>query len=108
VMRMDFTSLAEIRRREGALRAFVVQAVANEAAGKVVPRDDRQMPDWPEELRSAFAADPAYRAAFDALTPGRQRGLLIDITGPKGSEARARRVAKHKDRVLAGKGLHDR
>lgn len=108
VMRMDFTSLDEIRRRENRLRAFVAQAVANEAAGRVVERDESQMPDWPAELAQAFVEDPAYRTSFTALTPGRQRGLLIDITAPKGSEARARRVAKHKDRVMAGKGLHDR
>ncbi|MEO5706903.1 MAG: DUF1801 domain-containing protein [Alteraurantiacibacter sp.] len=108
VMRMDFTSLEEIRRRENRLRAFVAEAMANEAAGKVVARDASQMPDWPDELDQAFAADPDYRAAFTALTPGRQRGLLIDITAPKSSAARARRVARHRDRVLAGKGLHDR
>jgi uncharacterized protein YdeI (YjbR/CyaY-like superfamily) len=107
-LRMDFTSLEEIRRRENRLRAFVAEAVANEAAGKVVQRDASQMPDWPAELKQAFADDPDYQAAFESLTSGRQRGLLIDITAPKGSEARARRVAKHKPRVLAGKGLHDR
>ncbi len=108
VMRMDFTTIEEIRRRENRLRAFVAEAVANEAAGKVVERDASQMPDWPEELEHAFVEDPTYRAAFEALTPGRQRGLLIDMSAPKGAEARARRVAKHRDHVLAGKGLHDR
>lgn len=108
VMRMDFTSLSDIGAREDALRRFVAGAVEVEAKGLKVERDESQMPDWPEELLAAFEEDDALRRAFEALTPGRQRGYLIHFTGAKASEARARRVAKHAPRILAGKGMHDR
>ena len=32
--------------------------------------------DVPEELTAKFRADPKFRQAFEALTPGRQRGYL--------------------------------
>lgn len=106
--RMDFAGLDQIEDEEEQLRAFIHQAMANEKKGLRVERDESQMPDWPDELCDAFDANPDLRAAFEDLTPGRQRGYLIHFTGAKSSEARARRVAKYAPKILQGKGMHDR
>ena len=108
VMRMDFTSLAQIHRDEAMLLGFVEQAAMIEQQGLSVERDESQMPDWPAELVSAFEKDDALREAFEGLTKGRQRGYLIHFTGAKSTEARARRIAKYGDDIRAGKGMHDR
>ncbi len=64
--------------------------------------------ELPAELEAAFETDPAFKAAFGALTPGRQRGYILHFSGAKQSATRAARIAKHRDRILFGKGLQDR
>ena len=51
---------------------------------------------------------PDLKAAFDALTPGRQRGYSLYIGGAKQPATRFSRIEKHRDRILEGKGIHDR
>lgn len=60
------------------------------------------------ELQQAFDADPRFQEAFEALTPGRQRGYHLYFSGAKQSATRASRVAKSRAKILAGKGRHDR
>jgi uncharacterized protein YdeI (YjbR/CyaY-like superfamily) len=59
------------------------------------------------ELAKRLAASSKLRAAFAALTPGRQRGYLLHFAQPKQSKTRAARVAKHAPRILKGLGLDD-
>ncbi|MBV0912968.1 YdeI/OmpD-associated family protein [Anianabacter salinae] len=101
------TSLAEIDQAEDALRALVAQAVALEAQGARVdlPKDDIALP---RELVEAFDTDVALAGAFAALTPGRQRGYAIHISGGKQPETRRARIYRHRARILQGKGMHDR
>ncbi|GAA1794135.1 YdeI/OmpD-associated family protein [Agromyces lapidis] len=48
----------------------------------------------PEELSEALEADPAARAAFDALTLGRRRQHARVIDQAKAADTRVRRVEK--------------
>lgn len=50
--------------------------------------------DLPEELVEGLAAWPEAEAAFNRLTPGRQRNLVHYIDTAKRSETRAERVVK--------------
>jgi uncharacterized protein YdeI (YjbR/CyaY-like superfamily) len=50
---------------------------------------------------------PALKTAFDALTPGRQRGYILYFSGAKQSKTRASRVKKCMPQILKGKGLND-
>ena len=50
--------------------------------------------ELPPELAEAFAADPAAKAAFDALSYSNQRRLAEPIAAAKAADTRARRVAK--------------
>lgn len=101
------TDTVHIARLEPALRRLIREAVENERLGRKVdlPKDDI---DMPAELVAAMAGDPDLDAAFHALTPGRQRGYAVHISGAKQSDTRRARIAKHRARILDGKGLHDR
>jgi len=104
---MRFTSTAEIAEREAAIRDLVAEATALEEAGAKVdlPKDDLAYPD---ELVGALGQDPELRAAFEALTPGRRRGYLLHFSQPTQSGTRRSRIDRNRDRILAGKGMHDR
>jgi uncharacterized protein YdeI (YjbR/CyaY-like superfamily) len=61
----------------------------------------------PEELQRKLDADLAFKAAFEALTPGRQRGYMFHVAQPKQAKTRESRVEKVMPRILEGKGLTD-
>lgn len=63
--------------------------------------------DWPEELVAKMDELPEFRAAFEKLTPGRQRGYTLFISGAKQAKTRMARVEKYIPRILDGYGIHD-
>jgi uncharacterized protein YdeI (YjbR/CyaY-like superfamily) len=60
------------------------------------------------ELQHRLDQDPALRAAFEALTPGRQREYHLYVSGAKQASTRAARVEKYVQKILDGKGFRDR
>jgi uncharacterized protein YdeI (YjbR/CyaY-like superfamily) len=104
--RIRFTGVEDVRAKGASLRASIRQAIEVEKAGLTVENTTEL--DLPDELRSRFDEDPDFRAAFERLTPGRQRGYALHFSGAKQPGTRAARVEKHVPRILAGKGLHDR
>jgi uncharacterized protein YdeI (YjbR/CyaY-like superfamily) len=107
VRMVKFTGLAEITAMEAVLKDYIREAVENEKAGRKVdfPKDDL---DYPEELADRLDGDPDFRTAFEALTPGRQRGWVLHFSGAKQSATRASRIEKAAPKIFAGKGMHDR
>ena len=107
VRMVKFTSLADIAAREAVLGDYIREAIANEKAGLKVdlPKDDL---DYPAELVDRLDGDPEFRTAFEALTPGRQRGWVLHFSQPKQSATKTSRIDKAAPRILAGKGMHDR
>lgn len=63
---------------------------------------------YPAELQTAMDGNAALKAAFEALTPGRQRGYILHFSGAKQSSTRASRIEKCMPDILAGKGLNGR
>lgn len=61
-----------------------------------------------EELQDRLDRDPQLAEAFASLTPGRQRGYNIHISGAKQAKTRESRIEKCVPKILAGKGFHDR
>ena len=59
-------------------------------------------------MQDAFDADPAFKEAMDALTPGRQREYNEHIASAKREATKQSRLAKILPMVLDGKGLHDK
>lgn len=104
-MRMTFTSVDDVRTSAGTIAAYVAEALAVEASGqKLAPRPELVLVD---ALQARIASDPAFAAAFGALTPGRQREYHLHIASAKQLSTREARVEKHAARILAGKGLRD-
>ena len=59
-------------------------------------------------LQALIDTDAAFRTAFEALTPGRQREYNLQIGAAKQATTRQARVEKFAPRILAGKGFRDR
>jgi uncharacterized protein YdeI (YjbR/CyaY-like superfamily) len=62
---------------------------------------------FPEEFQQKLDAHPDFKAAFDALTAGRQRAYNLHFSAPKQSQTRVSRVEKCMPLILNGKGLND-
>lgn len=102
-----FTDLGEISAKESVLKAYIREAAELEKSGTKVPLKETRDFAVPAELRSRWAAAPALKAAFEALTPGRQRAYLLYFSSPKRSGTRTSRIEKCAQRIIAGKGLMD-
>lgn len=89
---MRFTSVGEITGLEPNLRVYLEQAIAVEKAGLEVTYKKISDFAMPEELQNRLEANPALKASFSALTPGRQRGYLLYFTAPKQSKTRESRI----------------
>lgn len=102
-----FTHVDEIIELEPALKVYIHQAVEVEKAGLKVDFKPTTQFSMPEEFQIRLADDPTLKAAFEALTPGRQRGYLLYFSAPKQSKTRQDRIEKCTPQILAGKGLND-
>jgi len=102
-----FTNVEEIRNLEPALKAYIQEAIEVEKAGlKVEPKKTEDF-DVPGEFQYKLDRIPALKTAFEALTPGRQRGYLYYFSQPKQSKTREARVEKYIPKILDGKGWDD-
>jgi uncharacterized protein YdeI (YjbR/CyaY-like superfamily) len=63
--------------------------------------------NMPDEFQSKLNHIPALKTAFEALTPGRQRGYLLYFSAAKQSKTRDARIEKYIPQILAGKGIDD-
>lgn len=102
-----FTKLAEIAEKEQAIRDCVREAIAVAKSGQKIERKDTKDFPVPDEFGECLDADRAFRAAFEALTPGRQRAYLLYFAGAKQAQTRIARIEKNRDRILDGLGLDD-
>ena len=102
-----FTSVQDVTKLEKTVKAYVRKAIEIERAGLKVQFKKTEEVELPEELESRLAASAKLRAAFSALTPGRQRAYIFHFSQPKLSTTRAARVDKHISRILEGLGLDD-
>lgn len=102
-----FKNVKEITKLTPVLRSYIQQAIALENSGMQVPMKKTAEFDMPEEFKQAMKQMPELKKAFNALTPGRQRGYLLHFSSAKQAKTREARIGKNVDRILAGKGLED-
>ncbi|MEX0721273.1 MAG: YdeI family protein [Balneolaceae bacterium] len=102
-----FTNVQEIVEMEATLKAYIFEAIEVEKAGLKVELKKTSEFTMPEEFQKALDENPALKTAFEALTPGRQRGYLLHFSGAKQSKTRERRVEKCIPEIFNGKGLND-
>jgi uncharacterized protein YdeI (YjbR/CyaY-like superfamily) len=102
-----FTSILEIFEQENILKNYVFEAIEVEKAGLKVELKKTADFSIPEEFQIKLDAIPALKTAFEALTPGRQRGYIFYFSQAKQSKTRGERVEKYIPQILDGKGLDD-
>jgi uncharacterized protein YdeI (YjbR/CyaY-like superfamily) len=102
-----FTNVHEIVKLEPVLKAYIKEAIEVEKAGLKVELKKTTEFSIPEELINKLEEVPGLQDAFDALTPGRQRGYYLYFSAPKQSKTRVSRIEKYIQQILNGKGLND-
>ena len=101
-----FTRAEDILMLEELIKTYIFEAVEVEKAGLKVPQS--AAPELPDELLQKFEEMPAFQVAFEALTPGRQRGYVLYFSQPKQAQTRESRIEKCVPKILNGEGLHDK
>jgi uncharacterized protein YdeI (YjbR/CyaY-like superfamily) len=101
-----FTDAREITAK--VLNPYFQEAIDAEKAGLKVAYKKITDHPIPEELQKELKEHPALKAAFNALTPGRQRAYLLHFSAPKQSQTRVSRIEKAIPQILKGLGLNDR
>jgi uncharacterized protein YdeI (YjbR/CyaY-like superfamily) len=102
-----FTRNEQVAELEPVIRAYLAEAMGYAEAGVEPPKEEREL-ELPAELVEALDADAELAEAFHALTPGRQRSYVIHLASAKKAETRFARIAKARDKILAGKGATER
>jgi uncharacterized protein YdeI (YjbR/CyaY-like superfamily) len=102
-----FTSVREITKLEKTLKAYIYEAVEVEEKGLKVELKKTKDFKVPEEFQRKLDKNRALKKAFEALTPGRQRGYLFYFSQAKQSKTRESRIEKYVPQILEGKGLED-
>ncbi len=102
-----FTSVHEIVEMEPTLKAYIYEAIEVERAGLTVDFKKKEDLVFPAEFQTKLDNDPVLKAAFDALTPGRQRAYALYFSAPKQAKTREARVEKCIQQIINGRGLTD-
>jgi uncharacterized protein YdeI (YjbR/CyaY-like superfamily) len=105
--RVMFTNVADVSKKKSILKSYIGEAIQVAKAGLKVEKKSTADYEVPDELKNKFKELPALKTAFNALTPGRQRGYLLHFAGAKQSKTREARIDKCIQDILAGKGLND-
>ena len=102
-----FTSLKEIVELESVLKTYIYEAIEVEKAGLKVELKKTKEFEMVKEFQTKLDENTALKTAFEALTPGRQRGYLLYFAAAKQAKTREDRVEKSMAQIFDGKGLND-
>jgi uncharacterized protein YdeI (YjbR/CyaY-like superfamily) len=104
---IHFTNVHEIEKMEPILKDYIYEAIEVEKAGLKIIKKKTSDYVIPEEFQNKLKAIPALKKAFNALTPGRQRGYIFYFSQPKQSKTRESRIEKYIPQILKGMGLNE-
>jgi uncharacterized protein YdeI (YjbR/CyaY-like superfamily) len=102
-----FTKTEDVVKNISILKAYINEAIKIEKAGLKVELKKTTEFTMPEEFKIVLEDMPELKAAFNTLTPGRQRGYLLYFSSPKQAKTRKARIEKSIEQILNGKGLDD-
>lgn len=103
-----FTNLEKVNELKEIILDYIKEAVEIENSGlkvKFKPVSDYEIP---LEFQTAMDNDQVLKAAFEALTPGRQKGYILYFSQPKQSKTVLSRIEKCTPKIMDGLGLNDR
>lgn len=86
---------------------YVNEAIEVEKAGLAI-KPEKKSDAIPEMLQQALDGNNELKAAFDKLTPGKQREFSAYITEAKQDKTKLTRIEKISPMILEGKGLNDK
>lgn len=102
-----FKNLQEIVELEPVIKEYLNEAIEVQKAGLKITHKETAEFEMPEELKQKLAEDHTFKAAFEALTPGRQRAYILYFAAPKQVKTREDRIEKYAERIFDGLGLND-
>lgn len=102
-----FTSVQQIEKMKNTLKAYIREAIEIEKSGLTVEFKKTDEFAVPEEFQRQLDETPGLKDAFEALTPGRQRGYLLHFSSAKQSKTREARIEKCIPMIFDGLGLND-
>jgi uncharacterized protein YdeI (YjbR/CyaY-like superfamily) len=103
--RIEFTSVDDVTKLSRTVKMLIKEAIDAEEAGLTVgPKPELVLV---EELQQRITSDRKFKAAFEALTPGRQREYNLHISSAKQAKTRMSRIDECAPKILAGKGFRD-
>lgn len=105
---IKFTSLKEITALQATLKSYLYEAIELEESGAKIERKKPSEYPIPEELQLLLSNNPALRASFAALTPGRRRSYILHISSAKQSNTRTARAERCISMILSGRGFNER
>jgi uncharacterized protein YdeI (YjbR/CyaY-like superfamily) len=104
---IKFTSVREVVEMKTILKAYIREAIEVERSGLKLKLRKTSDLKFPDELQTMLDEFPDFKAAFETLTPGRQRAYIYHISGAKQSKTRETRVLNCMPQIMKGKGLLD-
>ena len=102
-----FKNVEEILKEKSTIKSYIKEAIALEKAGIKVELKKTTEYKIPEEFQAVLDDMLELKKAFQALTPGRQRGYLLYFSAPKQTKTKEARIEKYLQHILDGKGLND-
>ncbi len=102
-----FTDNTQVAKMKPIIESYLEEAMGYAVAGTKAPKEKCKI-ELPDELAEALASDPELADAFHRLTPGRQKGYVINLNSAKKPETRVSRIARFRDKIIAGKGATER
>jgi uncharacterized protein YdeI (YjbR/CyaY-like superfamily) len=102
-----FTDPGQVTSMAPVISDYLAEAMGYAARGITPPRVETTLA-LPDTLTDALDADPDLAEAFHGLTPGRQKSYVIALSGAKTEATQVARIARFRDRILAGKGANER
>jgi uncharacterized protein YdeI (YjbR/CyaY-like superfamily) len=102
-----FTKTDQITEMADTIKEYIAEAIAVEKSGAKVEFKQTTQFAMPGELHEKLDQDSALKNAFEALTPGRQRGYILYFASAKQAKTRIDRIDKYSGKILDGLGLDD-
>ncbi|MFZ4543583.1 MAG: YdeI/OmpD-associated family protein [Saprospiraceae bacterium] len=102
-----FTNVNNIVQLEPVIKAYLLEAIELEKSNNLAPIAPKPSLSIIEELQQKFEVFPDLKVAFEALTPGRQRGYILFFSAPKQTNTRVSRIEKCIPKILDGKGINE-
>jgi uncharacterized protein YdeI (YjbR/CyaY-like superfamily) len=92
----------------GVVKAYILEAIQNQKAGKEFKPDLKKLIIIPLEMQSALDNDADLKNAFDTFTPGKKREFAEYISDARQEATRLKRLEKIIPMIKDGLGLNDK